>query len=73
MILGEVKVPGKSLECEVCHYRWVSIASDLPESCRNRECRSREWNGPKKRVRPTRIELPKPKRTWGEEDEETYF
>ena len=69
MILGEVQVSGKLLECDLCHYRWVSIAAQLPTHCQNRECRSREWNGVKKRVRPTRIELPKPTKVkWVEEE-----
>ena len=60
MILGDVRVPGKHLQCDLCGYRWISVAVDLPENCPKRECRSREWNGKKKRIRPTRIELPKP-------------
>ena len=72
MILGDVQVAGKHLECEKCHYRWISIAATLPDICRNLDCRSREWNGKKKRVRKpkTRIELPKPtKIKWKEEDD----
>jgi hypothetical protein len=62
MILGDVMVPGKSLRCDACGWPWISISKDLPEACPNRACRSRQWNGPKKRIRPTRIELPKPQR-----------
>ena len=72
MILRDVMVPGKELQCEKCFWIWVSTASELPEACPSRECRSREWNGPKKRVRKpkVRIELPKPKRVkWEAEDE----
>ena len=74
MILRDVMVPGKELQCEVCMAPpWISIARELPECCPNRECRSREWNGKKKRVRKpkTRIELPKPTRVkWTEDDTE---
>ena len=59
MILGEVMVPGKSLQCDVCGFPWVSINAKLPIFCANPDCRSRQWNGPKKRVR-TKITLPKP-------------
>lgn len=72
MIVGKVMVPGLSLQCEACGYPWVSTAKELPECCPDKGCRSREWNGPKKRVRKAkvRIELPKPKRVkWEAEDE----
>ena len=75
MIIGDVMVPGKSLQCDVCLLKWVSIvASKLPDACPNRDCRSREWNGVKKKRKPApkpkiEIELPKPNRTrWVEED-----
>ena len=72
MILGDVMVPGKSLQCDACKYIFVSIANRLPECCPNRDCRSREWNGVKKKRKPApkpKIELPKPRRTkWVEED-----
>ena len=75
MILGDVMVPGKSLQCDVCLLKWVSIvASKLPDACPNRDCRSREWNGVKKKRKPatkpqTKIVLPKPNRTrWVDED-----
>ena len=70
MILGDVIVPGKSLKCDACSFTWVSIASRLPDACPNRDCRSREWNGKKKKRKPAlkpRIELPKPKRIRTEE------
>jgi hypothetical protein len=71
MILGDVRVPGKHLQCDLCKWRWISTASELPENCPNRDCRSREWNGKKKRTRKPKvvIELPKPKRVkWVEEE-----
>ena len=72
MILGDVLVPGKSLRCDQCQYSWVSIANELPIYCPNRDCRSREWNGKKKKRKPARqpkIELPKPTKVrWVEED-----
>jgi hypothetical protein len=76
MILGDCLIPGKSLQCDVCKHPWVSIASRLPTNCANLDCRSREWNGKKKKRRPApkpRIELPKPKRIKQGEDEGYEF
>jgi hypothetical protein len=74
MILGDVMVPGKSLQCDVCLLKWVSIvASKLPDACPNRDCRSREWNGVKKKRKPApkpKIELPKPRRMREDFDDE---
>ena len=71
MILGDVLVPGKALQCGICLYQWVSIASELPESCPNKDCRSREWNGKKKRAVKPRITLPKPTKVRAYNDEES--
>ncbi len=76
MILGDVMVPGKKYACDACGYKWVSIASRLPECCPNRECRSREWNGKKTKRKPKRapaIVLPKPIKTRGVDEEEIEF
>jgi hypothetical protein len=86
MILGDVQVPGKSLQCDKCGWPnvegrkhpkpWVSIGDRLPDACPNRDCRSREWNGKKKKRKPApkpRIELPKPNRIRRGEDEEYEF
>lgn len=79
MILGDVMVPGKSLQCDVCLLKWVSIvASKLPDACPNRDCRSREWNGVKKKRKPAAkpkivIELPKPRRIKNVEDDGYEF
>ena len=75
-MIKEVTIKAIECTCEAllksgkpCGYRWISTAVNLPESCRNPECRSREWNGKKQRIRPTRIELPKPaKLKWAEEE-----
>jgi len=68
MILRDVMVHGKELQCEVCQFIWVSIAKELPENCPDRACRSREWNGVKKRG-ANKIKLPKPvKVKWVEEE-----
>ena len=70
MILGEVNMLAKHLRCDVCLLEWYSIAKRLPDCCPNRDCRSREWNGKKKKRKPAlkpRIELPKPKRIRTEE------
>ena len=68
MILRDVMVKGKELKCDVCGWPWVTVASKLPECCPNRDCRSREWNGKKKRIRTPKIALPKPNRIRGGED-----
>jgi hypothetical protein len=69
MILGTITVKAKSLQCDVCGYPvgherpWHSIGVRLPEQCPNRYCRSREWNGKKKKRKPAsgpKITLPKP-------------
>lgn len=70
MILRDVLVPGKELKCDACGFTWVSISKRLPDCCPERDCRSREWNGKKKRIRPTRIQLPKPQRVREEVDDE---
>jgi hypothetical protein len=73
MILGDVLIPGKSLRCDVCKYTWASIASRLPDACANPDCRSREWNGKKKKRRPApkpKIVLPKPQRIKTEDFDE---
>lgn len=76
MILGDVLVPGKSLQCDACKIQWVSIASKLPDACPNRECRSREWNGVKKKRKPApkpKIVLPSPRRMKTGEDDSYDF
>ena len=73
MILGDVMIPGKSLQCDACKIQWVSIASKLPDACPNRDCRSREWNGKKKKRKPApkpKIVLPSPRRMREEFDDE---
>jgi hypothetical protein len=76
MILGDVMVPGKSLQCDACKYIFVSIANRLPDACPNRKCRSREWNGHKVKRKPApkpKIELPRPNRIKQGEDEDYGF
>src|ERR1700722_2322184 len=72
IVIRKTRIPALACTCDVCSYRWVSINKKEPEFCPNRECRSREWNGPKKRVvKPkTRIELPKPIKIRGGESDE---
>jgi hypothetical protein len=75
MILGDVMVPGKKLQCDACKYIFVSIASRLPDCCPNRDCRSREWNGKKQKRKPTpkpRIVLPKPQRIRTDEYDDEF-
>lgn len=71
MILGDVLVPGKSLQCDACKWSWITIAKELPEACPNRDCRSREWNGKKKRAVKPRIILPKPTKVRAYSDEDS--
>ena len=70
MILREVMVPGKELQCNLCSHKWISTDQGLPDICPNRECRSRQWNGSKKRAKA--IELPKPTRVREQGEEEGY-
>lgn len=72
MILRDVMVPGKELKCEKCQKIWICLSPDLPEFCTNRDCRSREWNGKKKRRKPTdeRIQIPKPSRVRSQDEEQ---
>jgi len=70
MILRNVMVPGKELQCECCQRIWVSTDQGLPDCCPNRECRSRQWNGPKKRAKA--IELPKPTKVRQQGEGEDY-
>ena len=85
MILGDVMIPGKSLQCDECgwpdvegrkHIKpWVSIASKMPDACPNRDCRSREWNGKKQKRKPApkpKINLPKPQRIKTEEFDDEF-
>jgi ribosomal protein L37E len=65
MILGQVNMLANHYQCNLCDYDWYSIAKRIPDSCPNRDCRSREWNGKKKKRIPApkpKIELPKPTR-----------
>ena len=76
MILDDVNILAKHLRCDLCLRDWYSIASRLPDACPNRKCRSREWNGVKKKRKPApkpKIELPKPRRMKQGEDDEYGF
>lgn len=76
MILGDVSILAKHLRCDLCLRDWYSIASRLPDACPNRDCRSREWNGVKKKRKPAlkpKIILPKPKRIKQRGDDEYEF
>jgi hypothetical protein len=74
-MIKDINVPAKACTCNVCGYFWVSVANKIPDTCRNKACRSREWNGKKKRVRTkkAKIELPKPKRIKAQEEDEDGF
>jgi hypothetical protein len=84
MILANIQLLAKSLRCDACGYPgerdkpWYSIAARLPDCCPNRDCRSREWNGVKKKRKPApkpkiEIELPKPRRMRSSDDIDIEF
>lgn len=75
-MIRHTRIPAIECICEAllkdgspCRYRWFSIAKKLPENCANLDCRSRMWNGKKKRVPKPKIELPKPTRVRDYDDE----
>jgi hypothetical protein len=73
-MIQDVTIPARLARCEVCQYEWITILTPprLPMHCMNRECRSREWNGKKKRkpqdAKP-KIVLPKTVKVRGGEDD----
>jgi ribosomal protein L37E len=70
-MIRNVTIPAIECTCERCGYEWVSIAKELPEACPSRRCRTREWNGKKGQREPgSKIELPKPMRVRGGEEDE---
>lgn len=74
-MIKDVTIPARLCRCEICFYDWISIASQIPVSCQNRDCRSREWNGKKpKRIPEKKPELvfPKPVRTRKVDDEDIF-
>jgi len=73
MILADVQLLAKHYQCNLCTWDWYSIGTRKPDCCPNRECRSREWNGVKKKRKPApkpKIELPKPRRIREDFDDE---
>lgn len=61
-MITDVTIPARYCVCNVCGYDWHSIAVKIPESCQNRKCRSREWNGVKVKRAPEKkpvLVLPK--------------
>ena len=76
MIFADVQLLAKHYLCDLCKWDWYSIGTRKPDCCPNRECRSREWDGVKKKRKPApkpKIELPKPRRTKQGEDEDEGF
>lgn len=72
-MIRDITIPAKECSCSACGYTWISISTRIPESCRNRDCRSREWNGKKIKRKPERgpkVKLPKPVRVRGGNDDE---
>ena len=72
-MIKEVTVPARYCVCDVCGYDWHSIAGRIPESCQNRACRSRLWNGKKERKRQEKkpsFVLPRPNKVRGGNEDE---
>jgi hypothetical protein len=61
-MIRDITIPVKLCECNLCAYSWLSLALKPPESCRNRHCRSREWNGKKRVSHIDEIKLPPPRK-----------
>lgn len=68
-MVRKTRIPALACTCEICGYPWYSISKTLPDACPNRECRSREWNGVKVRRKRDKIDLPKPPRIRGNDDD----
>jgi hypothetical protein len=63
MTVRKIKIPAFDCTCLVCGHRWVSIAPQPPISCGSPKCRSRQWNGVKKKpARVPKIKLPAPRK-----------
>lgn len=62
-MISDITIQAKLCRCEKCGHSWVSMSNRPPRHCRNRKCRSREWNGKKQEVRSHRneIKLPAPR------------
>lgn len=79
-MITNVTIPARLCTCEAnlkdgspCGYQWISISVQLPQSCQNRECRSRLWNGKKPRKQQEKkpsVILPKPNKVRGGNDED---
>jgi hypothetical protein len=76
-VIRDVTIPARECRCDKCGHSWISIGESVPTHCRNRNCRSREWNGKKQEVRSHRneIKLPAPRSSgrpkhiaWAEEE-----
>lgn len=62
-MIRKVQVTANACECDVCHYKWVSITPEPPVFCPNKKCRSREWNGKILKKHGKEISLPAPRKT----------
>jgi hypothetical protein len=53
--------PALRLRCDICYHEWVKMGTVPPDSCANKDCRSRLWNGARMRRGP-KIKLPSPRK-----------
>jgi len=70
-VIEKVQIEALRCTCQICNYVWLSISKCPPEFCPNKDCRSREWNGKKKRSVKPRITLPKPVKVRAYSDEDS--
>jgi hypothetical protein len=60
-MIRDINITAKQCTCDVCGYKWLSFVAEVPESCRSRKCRSRQWDG-KKKPSGVKIQLPAPRK-----------
>lgn len=55
-----IQLTAYACKCNICGYEWVSNTD--PQCCQNRKCRSKLWDGRKKRSHVKEIRLPAPRK-----------
>lgn len=61
-MITDIQITVKACQCNVCGYRWISLTAKPPESCRNLDCRSRQWDGKRQRSHLLETVLPAPRK-----------